>query len=163
MDKETKMLFELLNSSDHSSQMTAFKLLLESLERPVDWVYRVWDTLVFELESVEADQRAQAGQLLSYLAISDTEFKMEAVFPKIWQATYDQNRAVADTILQATWRIGLASPEHKTILLQAYKSRFNEAVSLGEKGEQICLTILRNMKKLYLSEQEKQTLSLLRT
>lgn len=148
MDRETKMLFQLLEEEDKEAQYKAFILLLESMEEEVDWIYEVWDQLVEDLTSKDNHKRSRAGQFLCYLAISDSEKRLLNDFEKIWKVTYDDKFVTARHTLQASWHIGLAGEQQLERLLDSYEERFKEAM-IEKNGSLIRSDISKNLKKIY--------------
>lgn len=162
MDAETKMLFQLAKENDWETQNKAFLLLIETVSNKVDWVYEVWDKLVGDLSSSNIELRLRAGQLLSYLATSDTEKRILKVFPEIWNITYDLNPEFSVDLFQATWKIGLAGTEQRSMLFQAYEERFKETfIDLESNDEIVRSYILKNLIRLYEQLQDERTADLI--
>lgn len=149
------MLLELINGNDNKRQSTAFVLLLEKMEKRVDFACEIWDLLLEDLSSFDVQRRARAGQMLSYLAISDSDERMLEDFYKIWTLTYDQNYTIASQVLQSTWRIGLCGGKQQNLLIEAYKMRFEEALKKGSTNEWIRYTLIENLWKLYTINQDE--------
>lgn len=149
------MLLELVNGHNKRRQSTAFVLLLEKMENRVDFVYEMWDLLIKDLSSVDVQRRARAGQMLSYLAISDSDERMLEDFYKIWSMTYDQNCVIARQVLQSTWRIGLSGKKQQNLLMKAYALRFEEALKMGSTNEWICYVLIENLWQLYTINQDE--------
>lgn len=116
MDAETKMLVQLADEEDWETRNKAVLLLIEAVNRKVDWAYEVWDKLVDDLSSSNMELRLRAGQLLSYLAISDSEQRILEIFPEIWDITYDLDYESSLDLFQSTWKIGLAGAEQKNTI-----------------------------------------------
>ncbi|MFC6463963.1 hypothetical protein ACFP65_02965 [Marinilactibacillus sp. GCM10026970] len=149
MDKETRMLLEIIEHGKKECQLTAFILLLEKSEDQVDWSYEVWETLLSSLKSSNLYEKIGASQLLCYLSISDPERRILHSFQDIWKCTYVPNQELAESVLRATWRIGLAGPDQRAILLQAYEKRFMTLCESEDKVDQsTCWTILENLEIL---------------
>ncbi|WP_225743138.1 nucleoporin NDC1 [Marinilactibacillus sp. Marseille-P9653] len=161
MDKETRMLLEIIEHGKKECQLTAFILLLEKSETQVDWSYEVWDTLLSGLKSSDLYEKTGASQLLCYLSISDPECRILHSFQDIWKCTYVPNQDLAENALRATWRMGLAGPEQRSILLQAYEKRFMVLCGSEDKVDQsICWTILENLELLNKQLPDRSTSTL---
>lgn len=161
MDKETEMLLEMVEQGKRECQLTAFILLLEKSENRVDWSYEVWARLLLNLKSPDLYQRIGASQLLCYLSISDPEKRILQSFQDIWQCTYVPDQELAESVLRATWKIGLAGPDQRNILLQAYEERFKALCRSGNKVDQsICWTIMENLEMLNKQLPNKTTSTL---
>lgn len=162
MDAETKMLVQLADEEDWETRNKAFLLLIETVNKKVDWAYEVWDKLVDDLSSSNMELRLRAGQLLSYLAISDSEQRILEIFPEIWDITYDLDYESSLDLFQSTWKIGLAGAEQKNILFQAYEERFQETLKDSENNNELVrFYILKNLMKLYEQLQDKKTENLI--
>lgn len=148
MNQDTRMLFEVLEDGDEEAECKAFLLLLEIMEERVDWVYTLWGKLLEDLQSSDYKKRAQAGHFLCYLAISDVENRLLDDFDQLWTLTYDEMFVVSRSVLQVSWRVGLAGEEQRNLLLKSYRKRFKEAVK-EQYGALICLDITKNLKRLY--------------
>lgn len=149
------MLLELVNGNDKNRQNTAFVLLLEKMEKRIDFAYEIWGLLIEDLSSVDVQSRARAGQMLSYLAISDSDKRMLEDFYKIWSVTYDKNSIIARKVLQSTWRIGLSGKKHQNLLMKAYELRFEETLKIGSANEWIRYILIENLWKLYTINQDE--------
>ncbi|MFL2078509.1 hypothetical protein ACEN4K_08405 [Marinilactibacillus psychrotolerans] len=126
MDAETKMLVQLADEEDWETRNKAVLLLIEAVNRKVDWAYEVWDKLVDDLSSSNMELRLRAGQLLSYLAISDSEQRILEIFPEIWDITYDLDYESSLDLFQSTWKIGLAGAEQKKYYFKPMKKDFKK-------------------------------------
>jgi hypothetical protein len=65
-----------LFSSDRDAQHEAFLRFLRLTEKPVVWVYEVWDVLLEKLRDKGNHSRAIAAQLLWALDKSDPQLRM---------------------------------------------------------------------------------------
>lgn len=124
MDPKVQTYFEDLESKDKNLQYEAFNYIISATKEKVDWAYEVWDRLKLELTNRGNHQRSRAAQFLSNLAISDPEKRMLNDFPVIWQVTYDPKFVTARHTLQSIWRVGLAGPEQRAILMEHLVNRF---------------------------------------
>ncbi|MBT2686695.1 hypothetical protein J7I93_00710 [Bacillus sp. ISL-47] len=124
MEAEMQAYFNDLHSEDKNAQYEAFNQIMMAAKEKVDWAYEVWDGLKDDLTHRDNHRRARAGQFLSYLAISDPEKRMLKDFPAVWEVTKDKKFVTARHTLQAIWRIALAGPEQKEMVLQHISDRF---------------------------------------
>lgn len=132
---EVRKLFADRDSPDRDVAYQALCTLFEMAEEPVDWAYKVWDDLLDDLAHREGSTRAFAAQMLARLAISDPDARMLNDFPRIAAVMKDEKTVTARHTLQSLWRIGLAGPEQRDLVVRAYEARFGECA--GEKGGRI--------------------------
>lgn len=126
MDKHTKALFAERESRDRDVAYQAIVGLFKMTEKPVTWAYEVWDPVVSELAHRDGHKRAFAAQLLARLAISDPDGRMLADFPKVAAVMKDEKTVTGRHTLQSLWRIGLAGPKQRNLVLRALEQRFHE-------------------------------------
>lgn len=126
MDKRARALLADRESTDRDVAYQALVGLWEMTEKPVTWAYDVWDQLLSDLTHRDAHKRAFAAQLLTRLAISDPDGRMLNDFPKVAAVMKDEKTVTARHTLQSLWRVGLAGPKQKTMLLEALEKRFLE-------------------------------------
>lgn len=124
MDSITKSYFENLQSEDKDKQYEAFNSIIATTKEKVDWAYDVWDSLMKDLTHPDNHQRSRAAQFLCSLAISDPENRMLKDFPAVWEVTKDKKFVTARHSLQSIWKIGLAGPEQKEIVIKSFVDRF---------------------------------------
>ncbi|ODG93078.1 MULTISPECIES: hypothetical protein [Bacillaceae] len=124
MDQQVQTYFENLESTDKNLQFEAFNYIISVTKEKVDWSYEVWDRLKSDLTHKGNHKRSRAAQFLSNLAISDPEKRMLNDFPEIWQVTYDPKFVTARHTLQSIWRVGLAGPEQRAIVLEHLENRY---------------------------------------
>ncbi|WP_208559365.1 hypothetical protein [Marinilactibacillus kalidii] len=155
MDKETAMLMDIIKNGKQDCQLTAFILLLEKAENEVEWSYDIWDSLRDSLTSSDSYKRAAASQMLAYLSISDPDQKILQDFPHIWKETYHSNQVVAESVLEATWRIGLAGEIQRATLLRTYEERLSEDRYLKNKDAWATKIIIKNLELLSEHVKEK--------
>ncbi len=126
MDKRTKELFADRESPDRDVAYRATVGLFKLTEKPVKWAYEVWGQLLRDLTHRDGHRRAFAAQMLARLAISDPELRILKDFPKVVAVMKDQKTVTARHTLQTLWRVGLAGPKQKALVLKALERRFRE-------------------------------------
>jgi hypothetical protein len=148
MDTTTRAQWEQLRSRDGDERYAALSALLAATERPVDWAYEVWDELMAGLSHADNHQRAIAAQLLCNLAKSDPERRLVRDFDRLLAVTRDERFVTARHSLQALWKVGTASLDHRQLVVERLAERFHEAG--GEKnGTLIRYDIVEGLRKLY--------------
>lgn len=148
MDPIIQSLFADLEAKDKNAQYEAFKKLLAVTEEKVDWTYEVWDELVENLTDKDPHQQARAAQFLAVLAISDPEKRILNAFPTLWNVTKDPKFVTARHSLQSIWKVGLAGPEQKEMVVNQLVHRYHEC--LGEKNDTLIrFDIIQDLRKLY--------------
>ncbi|MDG5786783.1 hypothetical protein QA612_04710 [Evansella sp. AB-P1] len=148
MDKETKALFEKLESNDKNEVYEAYTAILVLTEKEVDWAYEVWDQWKGNLSSKDNHKRSLAAQFLSSLAISDPEGRMLLDFPAVWKVTMDKKFVTARHSLQSIWKIGLAGDEQKELVTTHLIERYRTCMS-EKNGTLIRFDIIQGLKNLY--------------
>ncbi|XZF75709.1 hypothetical protein ACSBO6_19375 [Bacillus sp. AL-1R] len=148
MDQQVQTYFENLESTDKNLQFEAFDYIISVTKDKVDWSYEVWDRLKTDLRDKENHKRSRAAQFLSNLAISDPEKRMLNDFPEIWKVTYDPKFVTARHTLQSIWRIGLAGPEQRAIVLEHLVNRY---INCKEEKNHTLIRydIIQSMRNLY--------------
>lgn len=129
MNARVRALFAARESPDRDAAYQAFVDLMTLAEKPVDWSYEVWDQLVSDLAHKDGHQRAFAAQLLARLALSDPENRMRRDFAALAAVTKDEKTVTARHTLQSIWRVGLASENHRALVLDALAKRYRECSS----------------------------------
>ncbi|WP_088071425.1 hypothetical protein [Gottfriedia luciferensis] len=124
MDNKVQIYFDNLEAKDKNLQYEAFNYIISVTKEKVDWSYEVWDRLKSDLTHKGNHKRARAAQFLSNLAISDPEKRMLNDFSEIWKVTYDPKFVTARHTLQSIWRVGLAGPEQRAIVIEHLVNRF---------------------------------------
>lgn len=124
MDEKIKSYFHQLEDHDKEAQYEAFQGIMAATEAEVDWAYEVWDQLRGWLKDKDPHRRSRAAQFLSGLAISDPENRMLEDFPALWAVTYDDKFVTARHALQSIWKVGLAGPEQKQMVIDHFRQRF---------------------------------------
>lgn len=155
MDTTTAMHWENLGAEDGAVRLEALNEMLAATERPVDWAYEVWDGLVARLGHKDNHQRAIAAQLLCNLAKSDPERRIVRDFDALLAATRDPRFVTARHSLQALWKIGAVSPEHRRLLVQGLAERFREAAA-EKNGTLVRYDIVEGLRKLYDQAPDEQ-------
>lgn len=119
-------LFADRDSPDREVAYQALVGLFEMTEKPVEWAYEFWDRLLNDLTHRAGHKRAFAAQMLARLAISDPDGRMLKDFPKVAAVIKDEKTVTARHTLQSLWRVGLAGPKQKAMVLEALEERFRE-------------------------------------
>lgn len=148
MDEVIRTHFEKLEAESKEDQYEAFTSILTVTEVKVDWAYEVWDQLLEWLTDADNHRRSRAAQFLAHLAISDPEKRILNDFPSLWKVTYDPKFVTARHSLQAIWRVGLAGPEQKELLLNHFTDRFQK----GKNEKHYTLLrfdMIQGLKKLF--------------
>lgn len=118
--------YENLWVADRDAQRAAYTSILSAAGSPVDWAYEVWDDLVAHLSATDNHDRSIAAQILSRLAKSDPEGRMQDTFGAMLNVTRDKRFVTARHSLQALWEIGLAGQWQRELLLGGLRERFSE-------------------------------------
>ena len=129
MDSITKSFFVNLEAKDKSLQLEAFHQIINATKEKVDWTYEVWDQLIEWLTDSDNHRRARAAQFLAGLAISDPDKRMHHDFPTLWDVTKDSKFVTARHALQSIWKVGLAGPEQREIVLNYFYNRFKNGIN----------------------------------
>lgn len=132
MDSRVESLFADRESPDRDVSYKALVELFRMTENPVSWAYDVWDRLLNDLTHRDGHKRAFSAQMLTRLAISDPDNRMLKDFPKVAAVMKDPKTVTARHTLQSLWRVSLAGPKHKAMVLKALENRFQECA--GEKN-----------------------------
>lgn len=148
MDSITQTYFENLEAEDKDAQFEAFGNIITATKEEVDWAYEMWDQLKEWLKDADNHRRSRGAQFLCRLAISDPEKRILSDFPAVWEVTKDKKFVTARHTLQAIWRIGLAGPAQKEMIVKSLVSRF-----INGKEEKnytlIRFDILQGLRNLY--------------
>ncbi|PLR66269.1 hypothetical protein [Bacillus sp. UMB0893] len=159
MDSITQSYFKGLESKDKDVQYEAYNNILTSTKAEVDWAYEIWDQLIEGLTNTDNHKRSRSAQFLSNLAISDPLNRMLKDFSAIWNVTKDPKFVTARHSLQSVWRVGLAGPKQKEMVLKHLVVRFKNC--LNEKNYTLIrFDIIQGLKNLYdevNDEEIKQT------
>ncbi|WP_018665534.1 hypothetical protein [Heyndrickxia acidiproducens] len=148
MDRLTKSYFENLETKDKNLQYEAFQNIMNATKGKVDWAYEVWDQLIEWLADRDQHRRSRAAQFLAGLAISDPEKRMLRDFPAVWEVTKDPKFVTARHSLQSIWKVGLAGPEQREMVLTHMAARFRNC--MHEKNHTLIrYDIIVGLKNLY--------------
>ena len=128
LDTTIRSQLDNIGSEDGQIQNKAYLFLMEKTEKPVDWVYDVWDELVRDLAHKDNHVRAIASQLLANLAISDSQGRIFRDFGKLLDVTRDERFVTARHCLQSLWKVGLAGRKQQQLVLNGLEKRFKECV-----------------------------------
>ncbi|MCY8856330.1 hypothetical protein [Bacillus atrophaeus] len=129
MDSIIKTYFENLEAKDKNLQIEAFQNIINATKGKVDWAYEVWDQLLEWLTDPDNHRRARAAQFLAGLAISDPDKRMLRDFPALWEVTNDSKFVTARHSLQSIWKVGLAGPEQREMVLTYIIDRFKNGMN----------------------------------
>ncbi|WP_018923548.1 hypothetical protein [Salsuginibacillus kocurii] len=154
MDENIKHEFEKSKSTDKQEQYEAYQHLLAATEQKVDWAYDIWDQLIEDLSDKDNHQRARAAQYLANLAKSDPENRMLRDFSKLWKVTKDEKFVTARHSLKSIWKVGLAGPEQKELVMHYMVDRF-QTCTVEKNYTLIRSDIIQNLKYLYDYLQEE--------
>jgi hypothetical protein len=148
MDANTRLQLNYLHSDDADIRYQAYQYVMHLTAQPVTWAYEIWDDLLLQLKHKNNHQRAIASQVLSNLAKSDPENRMEQDIDKITAVTYDERFVTARHTLLSLWNIALCGKEQLTRVTDFYKKRFAEAAA--EKNcTLIRFDIIQSLRKIY--------------
>src|SRR5215207_9566385 len=148
MDKIIRTNLDNLWSEDRDSQNKAFFYMIEATDKPVDWAYEAWDTLVENLSHKDNHNRAIAAQMLSNLAKSDPKNRMLKDFDALLAVTKDEKFVTARHSLQSLWKVGAAGKKQQKILVEGLERRFKECIT--EKNcTLIRYDIIQSLRNLY--------------
>ncbi|MGZ9794068.1 hypothetical protein [Bacillus atrophaeus] len=148
MDSIIKTYFENLEAKDKNLQIEAFQNIINATKGKVDWAYEVWDQLLEWLTDPDTHRRARAAQFLAGLAISDPDKRMLRDFPALWEVTNDSKFVTARHSLQSIWKVGLAGPEQREMVLTHIIDRFKNG--MNEKHYTLIrYDLIVDLRKLY--------------
>lgn len=120
---------EKLHSNDKNLQDEAFQELLAQTNERIDWAYDIWDDIVKTLTDADNRRRAIAAQVLANLAKSDPANRMKRDFPKLLNVTRDERFVTARHCMESLWKVAIASPAHKPMVLDGLARRFAECAA----------------------------------
>lgn len=118
----------------------------------------MWDQLKAWLTDPDNHRRARAAQFLASLAISDPEKRMVHDFSALWEVTKDAKFVTARHGLQSIWKVGLAGPEQKEMVIMV----INHIVDRFRNGENekhytlIRYDMIQGFKNLYDEVKDEQ-------
>ncbi|UOR11442.1 hypothetical protein [Halobacillus amylolyticus] len=148
MDKNTQIYFENLKSKDKNIQYEAYTNIMEATNEQVNWAYEVWDQLKGDLTHPDHHQRSRAAQFLANLSKSDPSQRMLEDFPAVWEVTKDPKFVTARHSLQAIWKVGLAGPKLREVVVDHLVERFRNCEN--EKNYTLIRSdIIQGLRHLY--------------
>lgn len=148
MNEQVKVQLANLVSGNNDLRSEAYSFLLQASEQPVDWAYEAWDQLVANLRHKDNHVRSIASQVLSNLAQSDPEFRMQQTFPALLEVTKDDKFVTARHCLQSLWKIGTAGDVQRQMVVTGLAQRFTEC-DVEKNCTLIRYDILVDLKQLY--------------
>ncbi len=116
-------------STDRAAQNRAYTAVIAAVEEPVEWAYEVWDDVVAHLSAADNHDRSIAAQVLARLALSDPDGRITRDFEALLGVTRDERFVTARHALQSVWRVGLAGPEQRAMVLRGLEARFAECAA----------------------------------
>ncbi|HSL45698.1 MAG TPA: hypothetical protein VK897_19850 [Anaerolineales bacterium] len=147
MNNQTKKHLDNLRSGDRELQNKAYTYILNETEKPVDWAYEIWDSLVEGLGHKDNHVRAISAQVLANLAKSDPENRMQEDFPKLMAVTKDEKFVTARHTLQSIWKVGTQKRMQKTVV-DTLADRFRDCTS-EKNWSLIRYDIIQGLRNLY--------------
>jgi hypothetical protein len=154
MDELTRTRLDALRSADPQAQNQAYTALLQLTTAAVDWAYAAWDELVAGLRHPDNHVRSISAQLLANLAISDPENRMARDFETLLEVTRDEKFVTARHALQSIWRVGLAGPTQRGLVMAGLERRLRECAA-EKNATLIRYDILQDLRSLYDQVQEE--------
>lgn len=147
MNDKTRNHLDHLRSEDRELQNKAFTYILNETEKPVDWAYEAWDSLMEGLRHKDNHVRAISAQILANLAKSDPDNRMQKDFPRLMELTKDVKFVTARHTLQSIWKVGTQEKMQQTVV-DALASRFRDCAS--EKNRTLIrYDIIQDLRNLY--------------
>jgi hypothetical protein len=129
MDSTLRTHLDNLFITDRNLQNTAYAYIMQATDKPVDWAYDVWDTMLAHLTHKDNHNRAIAAQVLCNLAKSDPEQRILRDFEALLNVTKDERFVTARHCMQSLWKIGTAGKAQQQKLIEGLERRFNECIS----------------------------------
>ena len=155
MNKATQTNLNNLWSSDRALQNTAFTTILKATDKPVDWAYEAWDTVVANLSHKDNHNRAIAAQVLCNLVKSDPKGRILKDFDALLAVTRDERFVTARHCMQALWKVGAAGKKQQKRLVDGLAGRFAECAT--EKNcTLIRYDISQSLRNLYDAVQDEK-------
>jgi hypothetical protein len=148
MEPITQINYDNLYAQDGDTRYAALTYILHATEQPVDWAYEIWDDLLARLRDKNGHVRAIAAQVLANLALSDPDRRMLHDFAALLQGTKDEKFVTARHTLQALWKVGIAGPEQRELVVTGLAGRFAECAG-GKNSTLIRFDISEALKRLY--------------
>lgn len=154
MDEVTRKRFDDLWSQDRAAQNTAYIAILDATDKPVSWAYDVWDEVVENLSHADNHNRAIAAQVLCNLAKSDPQQRILEDFDKLLAVTRDKRFVTARHCLQALWKVGVAGPQQRALLVDGLARRFEDCAE--EKNRTLIrYDIAQSLRNVYDATQDE--------
>jgi hypothetical protein len=138
---------DVIEGPDPAKRTRAYSELMDLTEGVFD-VAGQWDRVAAYMDSKDNHLRSIGGQLLCGLAKSDPEGYLFMYFDGIKRLTKDPMFVTARHVLQASYRIGLAGPKYRKLILDFYEERYDDCAA-ERNASLIRFDILVCMKKLY--------------
>jgi len=118
-----------LYSKDKNLQGESYRTLMKLTDKPVGFVYDIWDTLLDILKNGNPTGRSTAAQLLCNLAQSDNEKRLDKDLPKLFEATKDEKFVTARHTLLSLWKVGIVNSHLLKKVLKGLEKRFDECIN----------------------------------
>ena len=135
-------------SGDRDLQNAAYSSMMAVTSQVVPWAYAVWDEVVANLTHQDNHNRAIAAQLLCNLAKSDPDRRILEDFDRLLEVSRDERFVTARHCLQSLWKVGVAGPSQRQLLLVGLEQRFRE--SSNEKNVTLVrFDISQSLRRLY--------------
>jgi hypothetical protein len=143
MDPTTRTYLDNLRSEDRALQN-----VIQATDKPVDWVYDVWDDMVAGLTHKDNHVRAISAQVLCNLAKSDSKQRMLKDFDALLAVTKDERFVTARHCMQNLWKVGAAGKPQQQVLLDGLERRYQECIT--EKNRTLIrYDIIHGLRNLY--------------
>lgn len=130
-------LFVDLDSKDNRIRYEAFRILLETTENKVIWVYDKWYDLEKKLYSDNSYQRSIGLMLLANLCRSDTESRFDKIIDRYIEMFEDEKFITSRQCIQNAWKIAAAKDSYRGIVAKALMNTYYENVHLKSHGNLI--------------------------
>ena len=150
MDEKIKEYYRNLSSTDDKIRMDALQNILRITEEKVVWVYEVWDDLLLKLDDPNSYQRSIAIMVLCNLARSDWENRLEGSLHRLLAHTRDEKFITSRQCLQNVWKIAVAHPGSKMVILEHLAQQF-ASCEQEKHYNLIRQDIISSMKMIYES------------
>lgn len=158
MDDTLKECINNLGSTDDQTRMHALEIILNLTERPVDWVYEVWDDILEKLHHENSFQRSIAIKVLCNLAKSDRENRLHDSLDILLAHTRDEKFITSRQCIQSIWKVAAASDKVKQKILAHLETQFIECV-VGKHYNLIRQDIIQSLRLLYEVQKDDMLLT----
>jgi hypothetical protein len=142
-------------SEDRELQNQAYFFIMETTDKPVVWVYEVWDELVGNLSHKDNHNRAIAAQVLCNLAKSDPQGRILKDFDALLAVTKDERFVTARHCMQSLWKVGAAGKKQQKKYLEGLAGRFKEC-SAEKNCTLIRSDIIQSLRDVYDKVQDEE-------